>query len=208
MRVYIDRAEVIKDYLEKIGDAPMAKSSPVYTEDSTVVIEKRNIFPGNKKGVDLRIGPIEKEDTHTFFFDSSPLITKVNINQNIVAPGESMHISLDVNNTSGVAVKQLRVALVQTETTASMDRTGKRIYNRRPLVINPIFYGKGFPIRRQKHAGKIKYKIPEDVLPSDTDNSSTFAREYELEFILNVEGFHHRVRMTFPLRVNSSRERS
>eukprot|EP00028_Trichosphaerium_sp_Am-I-7-wt_P009563 CAMPEP_0168522816 /NCGR_PEP_ID=MMETSP0405-20121227/9571_1 /TAXON_ID=498012 /ORGANISM="Trichosphaerium sp, Strain Am-I-7 wt" /LENGTH=301 /DNA_ID=CAMNT_0008544487 /DNA_START=77 /DNA_END=982 /DNA_ORIENTATION=- len=205
MQVYVQRAEKIKEYLQDIGQAPPESESTIELpkQERRVIIERHNFIEGNTAHMDKRIGPIQREVGTSFMFSSTQCDVKVNIGKNITFPGDIFEIELTINNMTGVSINQLRICLQETETSSYMDSNVKRQYKRDVKYIQNVFYTKGFPLSRSKYTGVVAYQVPEEVELSDTDNSTSFAREHELVFVFISSSWHKNIKISLPIRIVS-----
>jgi len=213
IKVYIDRAEALKQYLEKTQQLSPSKPSVQSQIDlqSSVLMKQTNTTSTSKlkpycpsPGVDLRIGPLTKQNSTTFWNDSNPLLLAVTIDKNIIRPNEFVAIDIIVDNKSSIKVAKLLIYLQQTETVSNVDVQGRRSTKSTITNLNRVVWnGEGaFPLVKRVFQGRIVYSIPENIPLTDSDFSTCFAREYQLIVHCDIPK-HNDLLVNFPIQIRN-----
>ena len=206
-KTYISRAEQLKDFLT----ASKAQIEPEQTEEFGETSDiSDSIIPEQQKqreNSDMRVGPLAKEKSTSFWNDNEKLFFRVDIGHNLVRPSQRLPISLHIDNHTSVAVASIKIYLEELDISTTPDKSGQIHSTITPTPINKCQYVKKgvFPLTQGTYDGSVQYEIPAYIRPTDTDHSSSFAREHILKLQCDIPR-HKNLVLEFPLRVLRAEE--
>jgi hypothetical protein len=201
-KTYISRAEQLKEFLTstktQIEPDQPEEFSEISDLSDAVIPEQLKL----RENSDMRVGPLAKEKSTSFWNDSEKLFFRVDIGHNLVHPSQKLPISLHVDNRTTVAVSSIKIYLEELEISTTPDKTGQIHSTITPIPINKCQYVKKgvFPLTQGTYDGSVQYEIPAYVRPTDADHSSSFAREHVLKLQCDIPR-HKNLVLEFPLRV-------
>lgn len=215
-KTYITRAELLKEFLhgqKGVGGAGADGQKGMHSRASLIddevfeiqqdlsdtTIEDENRRKGRS---DVRVGPLTKEKTSTFWNDSGVLLFHVDIGHNLVSCGESLSISLHVSNRSSVAVASIKIYLEEIDISTHPNHQGLVESHMTTKQLNKCEYVKNgtFPLANGTYNGSVQYEIPSYAKLTDADHSSSFAREHLLRLQLHIPR-HRNLVLEFPIRI-------
>jgi len=200
MKTYVERAEKIKGILEKYNKVPKY-SKPVFSTDESVT--EFHLREAHEKGIDGRIGSIERKIITNFWNDSRPFIFQVQINKNVLDIGDIIEISVLLENKTSIEIDSLRVQLNEFITNTTILVNGRKQTNCIVNRLGKLIYREDskFPMSTGRFKGKLKYELASCLDPTEADSSACFAREYELS-IQSVIPYHTDVALNIPIRIH------
>ena len=213
-KIYITRAEQLKDYLVK-SKIPLDQDSDTgadgFVDDdvfenqedlSDVVIAESQKF---REQSDMRVGPLAKEKSTSFWNDSGKLYFRVDIGHNLVSPSKTLPISIHLDNRTSISVASIKIYLEEIDISTYPDKSGQMQSTVSTRQLNKCQYVKPgvFPLVNGTYDGSMKYEIPAFTRPTDADHSSSFAREHVLRLQCEIPR-HKNLVLEFPIRVVSS----
>jgi hypothetical protein len=208
-KIYITRAEQLKDYL---SDSKTPVPSDVAVDDHEVFetqidLSDMTISEAQKMRdhSDPRVGPLAKEKSTSFWNDSGKLHFRVDIGHNLITPSKTLPISVHIDNRTSVAVACIKVYLEEIDTSTYPDKHGTMQATTSTRQLNKCQYVKQgvFPLANGVFDGSFTFEIPAFTRPTDADHSSTFAREHILRLQCDIPR-HKNLILEFPIRVTTT----
>lgn len=199
MKAYVERAEKIKKTLEKYNKVPKFNKPVFKIEDVT----EYHLKQVHEKGIDGRVGTVEKKIMTNFWNDGRPFIFQVQIDKNVVDVGDTIEISILLDNKTSVEVDSIRVHLNEYITNTTILLNGRKQTNCIVNRIGRLHFKEDskFPMSMSKFKGKLKYELATTLDGTEADTSACFAREHELS-VQCIIPYHQNVVVNFPIRIH------
>lgn len=146
---------------------------------------------------------LERADTASSLLEK-PVILKVKLENSVIYPGQEVPLLVDLDNCSNRVVKFIKVSLIMRDTTYEGGRrSGKRHSVKTKVHQDEFYQGSRFPLSPySKYEGRLVFKIPESIKPSETSLTGAYCREYEI-VVKGVVQLHTNPRVHLPITVNT-----